>query len=336
VLSRVSTFAFLILLVPACSSSSAGHAALDDGSGGAATTPSPGTIVTVAGDQGSLEGSLLVPAGAGPVPVALILSGSGPQDRDGNTPGSAARTDVYRLLAEGLLASGIASLRFDDPGVGKSVTALPASEAAVTYPMEVAACGKWIPFLKADARFSRLVLIGHSEGALTATLLAEAGDAAVLVSLAGAGRPIDVVLREQLAPELTPDQLSKLDSALLQLKMGVLPGPQAPPLDQLLRPSAQPYLASWMAYDPRAEMAKITVPTLILQGRTDLQVSEQDAMLLAAGKPDATLTFIDDMNHVLKRATVKSAGAQAAQYSDPTVPLHPGVVPAIATIVGAP
>lgn len=328
--------ALALLVLAGCSSSSTKHVTLDEGGGGAAGEgPSPGAIVTVATDLGSLEGSLLVPAGGAPVPVVLILSGSGPQDRDGNTPGESARTDVYRLLAEGLLAQGLASLRFDDPGVGKSASALPASEADVTYPLEVAAVQRWIPFLKSDPRFSRVVLAGHSEGALTATLLAEAGTTAAMVSLAGAGRPIDVILREQLAPQLTAEQLVTLDAALAKLKQGALPGPLPPPFDQLLRPSVQPYLASWIAYDPSAEVGKVKVPAFIIQGRTDVQVSVEDAMLLAAGKPDAKTLFVDDMGHVLKQATIKSANAQSAQYSDPSIPLHPALVPAIAGFVAA-
>jgi hypothetical protein len=71
----------------------------------------------VADDFGTLEGTLEVPSGCEGMPVVLILSGSGPEDRDGNPPRGSYQTDMYKLLALGLRDAGFAALRFDDPGV---------------------------------------------------------------------------------------------------------------------------------------------------------------------------------------------------------------------------
>jgi len=329
---------FLAPFVVACGSSSSDPAPAPSPApenNAAACTPvaASSETVHVKNDYGTLEGTLDVPEGCAGMPVVVILSGSGPQDRNGDTPGETDKTDMYELLARGLVEKGYATLRFDDPGVAKSKTALPLDESKIVYEMEVDAASKWTPLLRADARFGKIVAAGHSQGSLTAILLAERGAADEVISLAGAGRPIDVVLREQLAPKLTDDQLAKLDAALAKMKAGELAGPQDPPLDVLLRPSVQPYMISWMKYDPKAEIAKVTVPTLLVQGKTDVQVTVLDANLLAEGKPDATLDFIDDMCHVLKEAPKKDASAQTAQYSDPSLPIHPALVPDIAAFL---
>lgn len=299
----------------------------DDGAKACTPVAASSETVHVKDDYGTLEGTLDVPDGCAGMPVVVILSGSGPQDRNGDTPGEADKTDMYELLGRGLVEKGYATLRFDDPGVAKSKTALPLDESKIVYEMEVDAAAKWTPLLRADARFGKIVAAGHSQGSLTAILLAQRGDADAVISLAGAGRPVDVVLREQLAPKLTADQLAKLDAALAKMKAGELAGPQDPPLDVLLRPSVQPYMISWMKYDPKVEIAKVNVPTLLVQGETDVQVSVADANLLAEGKPDAKLELIDDMCHVLKEAPKKDATTQAAQYSDPSLPIHPALVP---------
>ena len=68
---------------------------------------------------GTLSGTLELPTGSGPFPVALIVAGSGPVDRDGNSPKSGLQTDCYKLLAEALAGRGIASLRYDKRGVAE-------------------------------------------------------------------------------------------------------------------------------------------------------------------------------------------------------------------------
>jgi pimeloyl-ACP methyl ester carboxylesterase len=289
--------------------------------------------VRVQNERGTVEGTLEVPEAVAPVPLVIIVSGSGTQDRDGNTP-SGSKPDIYRLLAVGLRDAGIASIRYDDPGYAKSASAFPKTNEEITYEMEVDIVGRWVDTMREDPRFSAIAIAGHSQGSLSAILAAETRDVAV-VSLAGAGRPIGDVLREQLAPKLDAEQLSTLDEALAKLERGELAGPLPAPLNQILDESIQPYFISWMKYDPRAEIAKLSTPALILQGRTDVQVSERDAELLAEGKADAELRFVDDMGHMLRRATVKDATKQRARYEKPDLPLHPAVVSTIGAFVHA-
>jgi uncharacterized protein len=287
--------------------------------------------VRVENAHGTIEGTLEVPSGCAGMPVVLIISGSGGQDRDGSAAG------MYKHLAEGLKANGIASLRFDDVGVGGSATAIPSDPEAIaniTYELEIDAARKWMPLVRADQRFGALVAAGHSQGALTATLLGrEKGGADAVITLAGAGRTIDVVLREQLASKIPPEALVRLDAALAHLRAGELAGPQEPPLDRILAPQVQRYFISWIKYDPSVELARVTRPALIVQGGTDVQVSREDARRLAAAQPRASLVEIADMCHVLKQAPVADALAQRPQYTDASIPLHEALVPAVVDFV---
>ncbi len=285
--------------------------------------------VSVDNDYGTLGGVLEIPDGCGAMPVVLVISGSGSNDRDGNVPGSAKRTDTYKLFAEAVREqAGAATLRYDDHGIGASVSAAPAIED-FRFETEVQDAARWIALLRSDPRFSRVVVAGHSQGSLTAILAAQEAPIDGFISLAGAGRPAGALLHEQLAPKLTPALLAELDAAIAKLEAGELAGPLSPPLDQILPVSAQPYFISWLAYDPKQEIATLTAPALLVQGTTDIQVSVMDAELLKEGKPDASLALIDDMCHPLKQAT-SSASDQQAAYSDPSVPLAAGLMPPVA------
>jgi len=283
--------------------------------------------VTARNTFGTLEGTLEVPEGCAGMPVVLILSGSGSQDRDGNSP------RIYALLAEGLRDAGIAALRFDDPGVDASHTALPDKIEEFVYETEVDAMGAWLDVLASDRRFGPIVLAGHSQGSLTALLLAQRGSVDAVVSLAGTGRPIAEVLREQLVSRLTAEQLATFDATLEKVARGEIVDPVPPPLDRIMPPSVQPYFASWMKYDPKIEIAKLAQPVLIVQGGTDVQVSDVDAARLAEGNPEAQMLHIPDMCHVLREAHQKTASSQAAQYSEPAIPLHASLLPRLAQFV---
>jgi fermentation-respiration switch protein FrsA (DUF1100 family) len=93
-------------------------------------------------------------------------------------------------------------------------------------------------------------------------------------------------------------------------------------LAALFRPSVQPYIISWLKYDPATEVAKLAVPVLLVQGTHDLQVSGEDAKLLARAKPSARLLLVEGMNHVLKE-TPADPRQQMASYSDPSLPVAP-------------
>lgn len=268
--------------------------------------------------QGVLHGSLLLPRTDTPPPVVLIIAGSGPTDRDGNNP-AVGRIDILKRLALQLAAQGIASVRYDKRGVAESLPAAP-DERTLSVERYVADAVAWSHKIKADPRFGPLVLLGHSEGALIASLAAPQSGAGAVIALAGSGRPVDQVLREQLGERLPPAELKRSLVLIDQLKHGQQSDVVPPGLHSVFRPSVQPYLISLFRQDPAAAFGRLKVPALIIQGRNDIQVSPADARALQAARPDAELALIDGMNHML-RISPPGIGQQRDSYTNPELPL---------------
>lgn len=297
---------------------------------GAAAQPWSEREVAIEGGISKLYGTLTLPAGDGPADAALILSGSGATDRNGNFP--EGYNNSLKFLARGLGAEGIATLRVDKRGVAESRAAAPEERdlRAETFVDDAAA---WLAFLEEQPRVRRLFLIGHSEGALVATLAAQKKPVAGLVLIAAGGRPASVILREQLsAGNLPAEMRRRSDEILARLERGETDDAVPRQLEALYRPSVQPYLISWFKYDPAAELAKLPVPVLLVRGTHDLQVRQADADALAAARPDAVRLAVEEMNHVLKIAPLDRA-ENIRFYSDPDAPLAPEVVPAIAGFI---
>lgn len=280
--------------------------------------------------QGALYGTLLKPNVTTPVPVVLLIAGSGPTDRDGNNP-EGGQSDSLKRLAQSLAKQGIASLRYDKRGVAASRAATP-DERDLSVDSYVSDAVAWAQLLKADPAFNRLILIGHSEGALIASLAAEQAQADALVSIAGSSRPIDQLLREQLAARLPPLLLAQSNLLLDRLLVGQL-SPQVPTqLQVLFRPSVQPYLISLLQQKPGQTFAQLKIPALIVQGSHDIQVSIADAKALHAAKPDAELLIIPGMNHML-RISALDLPAQLVSYNNPQLPLAYGLSEQIVTFI---
>lgn len=290
--------------------------------------------VAIGGGAAALHGTLLAPASGARAPAVLIIAGSGPTDRDGNNP-MGVRAGTYRLLAEGLAARGISTLRFDKRGVAESAGA-GGREEDLRFETLSDDAKTWAVRLKAETGAPCVWMLGHSEGALIAQVAArDNADVCGLVLAAAAGRRAGDILREQLSGPALPDELrGPALAAVAELEAGR--DAQAPPaLAVLFRPSVQPYLKSWFRHDPAELLRDENRPILILQGTTDLQVNAADAERLAAANPQAKRTTLDGVNHLLKLAPADRA-ANSATYADPDLPLAPGVVEAIADFVAQP
>ncbi|MBC9932211.1 serine aminopeptidase domain-containing protein [Chitinophaga qingshengii] len=272
-------------------------------------------------DDITIHGTLTMPVSDKPVPVVLIIAGSGPTDRDANNNMN-LKTNAYKQLAEVLQSNGIACVRYDKRGVAASATGNIKTD--VSFEGTVNDAAGYINLLKADKRFSKVIVAGHSEGSLIGILASQRSPADQFISFAGAGDPIDVILERQIGEEsmaLVPKAKGMLDS----LKQGLRVVNTTPELGGLFNPLVLPYMMDWVKYNPQQEIAKLKIPILIIQGNTDTQVSVQDAQHLKQGAPAAQLKIIDQMNHVLKTAG-PSKGISDISYRDPSLPLHPQLV----------
>jgi predicted alpha/beta hydrolase len=269
---------------------------------GKQTGPAYHTNYKVNTDEGELAGELLVPPHAvRKIPVALIIAGSGPTDRNGNNV-MGVKAQPYKLLAEALAKNGIASLRYDKRRVGESI-GFKKSLDSLRFEDLVGDAEACIKKLKADTSFSTVTVIGHSEGALIGIIAAREEKADGFISLAGVGEDAAAVLKRQLMASLNPQSMSAVTGWLDSLHKGYrVTVPANSPVSSLFLPSTQTYMTSWFQYDPAREIAKLKMPVMIIQGLTDLQVTRQDAEKLKAAAPKASLVLIDSMNHVLKDA----------------------------------
>ncbi|VWC62422.1 hydrolase [Burkholderia aenigmatica] len=294
------------------------------------------TEIEAPGPAGPLKGTLVSPD-TGDAPVVLIVPGSGPTDRNGNAP-DWLQASTYRLLAEGLLDEGIASVRIDKRGMYGSASAVPDAND-VTIDAYAADVRSWVTAIRAQTGASCVWVLGHSEGGLVALRAArQMDDIAGLILVSTAGRPLGPVLRQQLqsnpanAPILA-NALSILES--LEAGKRVDAAGIDPALMPLFRPQVQRFLMSELTIDPAALLAGYTKPVLIVQGSRDIQIAVQDAELLKEANPRAEMALIADANHVLKAVRTPALEENLAAYSDPDLPLADGVVAVISAFVHA-
>lgn len=290
--------------------------------GNAASAPASPSYAEVDKDVPSggivLPGTLTVPVGRRGPTLAVIVAGSGPTDRNGNGP--LVQTDLYAQLAHQLAEHGVATLRYDKRGIGESARTL--DHTALTLGDFVADVMAEARAVATDPRFSRVFLIGHSEGAGLVLQAANRGaPVAGIVIMSGVGRPLREVLHEQFAAAVDSLTVRRIDSAFVRY----LGGDDVPDAPEIARPVLVPgyrrLMASMAAYDPEKEMAAVKVPALIVQGGMDIQVGMVDAERLRAAKPSADWLPIVSANHVYKAAAARDAAAQLPLYRDRTIPV---------------
>ncbi len=291
-----------------------------------------GVEVEAAGPDGPLKGTLL-DAGKG-APIAIIIPGSGPTDRDGNNP-MGVKAAHLKMLTEGLAAQGVSTIRIDKRGMfGSKGAVAPGGDVRIAdYVTDI---GNWVAVARAKTGAKCVWLIGHSEGGMVALATAQAQKHLCGVVLAASlGRKMTLVMREQFAKNpgnapLMPQVTAVLDS----IEAGKVGDTSAmhPALAPIFSPANQRYLMDTSAYDPGKLIATYKGPTMIVQGGRDLQTTMDDANAMKAGQPSALLKVFAEMNHLLKDAPADPAG-NLATYNDPNLPLTPGLVDAIAGFI---
>ncbi|WP_409018930.1 alpha/beta hydrolase [Brevundimonas vesicularis] len=287
------------------------------------------TPVELPGQPAPIHGTLLVPEGETRA-TAILIAGSGPTDRDGNSP-VGVMGSVYKTLAEGLAQHGIATVRYDKRGIAGSQAA-GLDEAQLTFDTYIDDAKAWAR-QTADRQGAPCVwLIGHSEGALIAqAAAADNPQVCGLVLLSPVSTRANVEIRRQLSSQ--PEAVkAMIEPILSELEAGRTVAEVPPGLAALFRPSVQPYLISYFVVDPQELLKAYDRPVMLGHGSTDIQVIPQHTDTLAALKPEAVKVIFEGLNHVLKPAPQDSTG-NAATYGNSAIGLGDEVVPAVAEFI---
>ncbi len=247
----------------------------------------------------------------------LILPEAG-ADRDGNSVGQEIKPDTYRDLAFALAAKGIASVRIDKRGVGQSARAI-SREEDLRFDTYVDDAVTWIRFLQAQPHVGCVAVFGHSESALVAALAAKKVKVCAIVEASGASKPFAAVLSGQLKTALDAGRLTKddYDQAVKILDQLAAGKPVAAPpakLNQMFRPSVQPYLISWLNLNP-VEALKTNTPVLILQGSGDLEMTAEDPRRLSTAPKSVRVVMVTGGDHDLKIRPAQDGKTSAGKVS---------------------
>ena len=281
--------------------------------------------ITLNTPTGDIHGKLMLPENNTPCPLVIIIAGSGPTDMDGNSIGLGMTNNSLLYLAKELADNGIASVRYDKRGIGKSQAA-GTSEEELRFEHYIDDATAWAEMFGNDSRFSTIAIAGHSEGSLIGMVAAQKSKAVkAYISIAGTGRPAYEVIEEQL--KRNPEQIQREAAAInKELCEGRIVENIPNYLASLYRKSVQPYLISWFRYNPAKEISKLKIPVLIVQGDMDIQVGVKEAETLLAARMFSSYHIIKDMNHVLKHCASNEMILQLETYKDPKLPIKKELV----------
>jgi pimeloyl-ACP methyl ester carboxylesterase len=264
--------------------------------------------------------------------LAIIIAGSGPTDRDGNNA-MGVKANSYKMLAHALDSNNIATFRFDKRGIGKSM-GKGFKESDLVFDDYINDVEKIFDYLHDTLGFKNIYIIGHSEGSLIGIIASQKKPVKGFVSLAGAGRPVDEVIKEQVKSKPMPDSLkNEINYVFSELKKGKEVNNVPASLNSIFRKSVQPYMISWLKYSPADEIKKLNCPVLIIQGTCDKQVKIIDAENLNKANEKSMLDIIPLMTHTLKDTDANCADENMKTYMDPSLPLDSKLVNDLVTFL---
>lgn len=261
--------------------------------------------------------------------LVILIAGSGPTNRNGNSTIGGINNSL-KFLAEGLSKNGVTVFSYDKRIFAQMINKT-LDEKTLSFEDFINDTKDVIAFFKSQKKYAKIIIAGHSEGSLIGMVAAN-GNADGYVSIAGAGRPIDEVLSEQIAKN-SPSMKEAADKDLALLKEGKTFEVKNPLMATLFRESIQPYMISWIKYNPQLEIKKLNIPILIINGTADSQVPPSDAKLLHEANQKSELLIIQNMNHVFKE--VKNDEENTKSYSDPKLPVAPELINSIAKFVNS-
>lgn len=239
----------------------------------------------------NIYGSIVEPKSRSNSNLVIFIGGSGPIDRDGNQ--SFMKCDMFKKLAYSLSEKGISSFRYDK----RVVTQIRKGklDKKITFDDFVSDAIAIIDFF--ESKYNSIVIAGHSQGSLVGLLSIKEGVSG-FISLSGAGRTIDMVIEDQIS-KTAPMLLEDTKNIFKILRSGKITEDFPLPLYSLFNIEIQPFIISWMQYDPKKIIAKIPIPSLIINGDNDLQVDEKEAKLLYNSAQNSEILIVKNMNHVL-------------------------------------
>ncbi len=255
--------------------------------------------------------------------LVILIAGSGPTNRNGNSILTGVNNSL-KYLAEGLTKNGIAVFSYDKRGLNKN-NIKSEDEKSVVIDDFINDAKDVVNYFKTIKIYKKIIIAGHSEGSLIGMVAAN-GNADGYISIAGAGRPIDEIISEQVEKN-SPFLKEKVDKSLAILKEGKTFENKNPMLESLFRESIQPYMISWIKYNPRDEIKKLKIPILIINGTKDLQVLQSDAESLHKANPKSKIKIIQNMNHVFKEIKIDAENLKS--YSNPKLPVVPELIDSI-------
>lgn len=306
-------------------------------------------------DATTIDATVVRPLGPGPFPAVALVAGSGPTDRDWNSPLLPGTNGSARLIADALAQAGFASLRYDKRVVGphasENMQALMGKVSMQSHLDELASAVHTLasqPYVRGDRIFG----LGNSEGTLHVLNYQVRNPEppfAGLVLVAPPGRAVGAVARSQLAEQAARipngDALLALyDAAIARFLAGepVAPDPALPAGVQMLLQSLQspanlPFARELWMTDAAPLLGQIDIPTLVLIGKKDIQVDwradGEPLQHAAVGHADVTFLFPENANHVLKeelRARSELIPAEMTEsYNGPDTRLDPQAMASI-------
>jgi pimeloyl-ACP methyl ester carboxylesterase len=275
---------------------------------------------------GPIDAVLTAPDGVARPPVALLIAGSGSTDHDGNGPQMKPAT--LKKLSDQLVGRNIATLRYDKRGAGgwKPEFGKPEDFRFKDFVTDASALVK---YLRDSGKFSKVILVGHSEGGLVAILTAQQQNVDRLVLLATAARTQGELLKAQLEKKLSPEAYAPVAKAIDSIMAGQIVDP--PPQGLPIPPAMQPSLASAFNEDPIPPLQKLTLPILIVAGGRDLQLARVDMIALSTAAPQAKTAWEPAMNHVL--VDVSDDADNLAAYNQPNRPLDAAMTDEVSAFI---
>ncbi|HEX8576455.1 MAG TPA: alpha/beta hydrolase [Flavobacterium sp.] len=275
-----------------------------------------------------IKGTLYTPEKAAKkTNLVILIAGSGPTDRNGNTP--MGENNSLKFLSQDLATKKMAVFSYDKR-IFAQIANKTFDEKTLRFDDFIKDAKDVIAYFRTQKTYHKIIIAGHSEGAQIG-MIAAAGNADGYISIAGPGRPIDVIISEQIEKQ-APTLKEEVQNNFEILKKGETFELKNQMLASIFRESLQPYIISWMQYNPAEEIKKLHIPVLIINGTKDLQVQVLDAELLKKAKPEAKLEIIADMNHLLKEIKTDEKENRDS-YSNATLPVMPVIIDKIAEFV---